>query len=226
MRKPFLVLAVVPLGVALGMPNPGYAQAREYRVALVQADNEAGGDEVPAFLRKSLGDAKDHLRFKHYRLIDTQMVLSSGATSARLRGANNQGYEVSLHTTERVGRLHIDFKLQESGASSGVDAMDRINKVAELERQKADLEQQLTILRQERSPSTEPRIQNLESKVGTLTRQLAVARAVKLLDTRFDMTPGDTVLVGTAPLDAGKALLVFVTSTPGVTTAAASAVAK
>lgn len=62
--------------------------------------------------------------------------------------------------------------------------------------------------------------------MGTLNRQLAVARAVKLLDTRFDMTAGDTVLVGTAPLDAGKALLVFVTSTPGVTTAAAATVAK
>jgi hypothetical protein len=227
MCKRLLVLAVVPLGVVLGMPNPGYAQAREYRVALVQADNEAGGDEVPAVLRKSLGDAKDSLRFKHYRLIDTQMVLSAGAMSARLRGANNQGYEVSLHTTERTGRLYIDFRLQESGApAAGADAMDRISKVAELERQKADLEQQLTMLRQERNTGGEPRAQNLESKIGTLNRQLAVARAVKLLDTRFDMTAGDTVLVGTAPLDAGKALLVFVTSTPGVTTAAASAVAK
>ena len=227
MRTRLLVAGIVTLGVLLGMPNPSYAQAREYRVALVQADNDAGADEVPAFLRKSLSDAKDSLRFKHYRLIDTQMMLSAGATSARLRGTNNQGYEVSLHTTERVGRLYIDFKLQEAGAPSyNADAMDRITKVAELERQKADLEQQLTVQRQDRNPISEPRIQNLESKVGTLNRQLAVARAVKLLDTRFDMTAGDTVLVGTAPLDAGRALLVFVTSTPGVTTAAAATVAK
>jgi hypothetical protein len=226
MSRRTLVFAAATLGL-LCAADDGFAQSRGYRITLVQGDNESGSDEVPAVLRKPLADAKESLTFRRYRLIDTQMVASSGPASARLRSADHQSYEVFFQSSERGGRLYVDFKVQEAGApAASSDAMDRMTKAADLERQKADLEQQLAGWRNERSPVLEPKIQNVETKLALLTRSIAVARAVKLLDTRFDMAVGDTVLVGTSPLEGKKALLVFLTASPTSLTAAAATTVK
>src|SRR5204863_5705254 len=98
------------------------ASPQGYSVVLVLGDvqNASGGDNnVPPAARKALGDMKDFLPYKSYRLLDAQWILGSQHTTSRLRGPNDQDYELTL-VGNMVGRpaadkarVRIAFRLRE-----------------------------------------------------------------------------------------------------------------
>ena len=77
-----------------------------YSVVLVLGDVQnasAGDNNVPPAARKALGDMKDFLPYKSYRLLDAQWILGSQRTVSRLRGANDQEYELTLRGVAIAG---------------------------------------------------------------------------------------------------------------------------
>ena len=100
------------------------ASPQGYSVVLVLGDVQnasAGDNNVPAAARKALGDMKDFLPYKSYRLLDAQWILGSQRTISRLRGANEQEYELTLRgVLSAGGKLNVNFRLAEPGAVVGV----------------------------------------------------------------------------------------------------------
>jgi len=112
------------------------APRRGFNVVLVLGDmQDAGGqDTVPNAARKALADMKDFLPYKGYRLLDTQWVLasSSGPAITRLRGVEDQEYELELRaslafTSSNGGAppfspngLSVRFVLREPNDGAGV----------------------------------------------------------------------------------------------------------
>jgi len=61
--------------------------------------------------------------------------------------------------------------------------------------------------------ATKEGIQSQEALVNNLIKQLRLARAHKLIDTQFEMAPGETVVVGTSKIGGGdKGLVVLLTA--------------
>ena len=58
-------------------------------------------DSIPVAARKALSDMKDFLPYKSYRLLDTQWIIggTSGPALTRLRGADEQEYELELRAS-------------------------------------------------------------------------------------------------------------------------------
>lgn len=72
-----------------------------FSVVLLLGDMKGGEslDLVPAAARKALSDTKDFLPYKNYRLLDSQWThccSGSAAAITRLRGADDQEYELEL----------------------------------------------------------------------------------------------------------------------------------
>jgi hypothetical protein len=97
-----------------------------FNVVLVLGDLENGpapADDVPVAARKALGDMKDFLPYKSYRLLDTAWILSaddSRNATSRLRGPDEREYELTLGATaESSGAvsnrtLRVTFQLRDS----------------------------------------------------------------------------------------------------------------
>jgi hypothetical protein len=81
--------------------------------------------------------------------------------------------------------------------------------VGVLEQQRAEIERQLAQTRDQANPDR----QALEQRLANVRKQIALARAMRLIDSRFEMTSGETVVVGTSRLrDSDKALIVLLTA--------------
>src|SRR6266540_1680945 len=112
-----------------------------YSVVLVLGDLQATSatdNNVPAAARKALADMKDFLPYKSYRLLDAQWILGSQRTVSRLRGANEQEYELTLRGVAIAGgKLSVNFRLAEPSGVVGVkpaaDADSRAGRRASLE---------------------------------------------------------------------------------------------
>jgi hypothetical protein len=52
-------------------------------------------------------------------------------------------------------------------------------------------------------------------EIAQLTKQIRMARARKLIDSRFEMAIGETVVVGTSKIGGDKGLVVLLTSVAG-----------
>ena len=105
-----------------------------YSVVLVLGDMQtaASGDgNVPAAARKALTDMKDFLPYKSYRLLDAQWILGSQRTVSRLRGPNDQDYELTLRgesavsAPEQKNKLRVSFRLQDAAADGSPGALLR-----------------------------------------------------------------------------------------------------
>ena len=85
------------------LTSPEPMPRRGFNVVLLLGDmQDAGGlDTVPVAARKALTDMKDFLPYKGYRLLDTQWVLASnsGPAITRLRGSEDQEYELQLRAS-------------------------------------------------------------------------------------------------------------------------------
>ena len=191
---------------------------RGFSVVLLLGETQAAasGDGLPPApaLRKALNDVKDFLPYKAYRTLDTQW-LRGGST--RMKGLDDQEYDIDLIadaipavplcTKDCV--LNVIFHLQEVGAAANSsEEYGRSIQVADMEKRRAALVAQL--------PSAQGAMaQEQKSRIEQLDRQIRLAKARKLIDSRFQMALGETVVVGTSKIGGDKGLVVLLTSVAG-----------
>ena len=212
------MLAVV---ATLAFASTALAQSpqRGFSVVLLLGETQAAssGDSLPPApaLRKALADVKDFLPYKSYRVLDSQW-LRGGST--RMKGLDDQEYDVDLvvDTIPMVPLctkdcvLNVLFHLQEVGAAANSsEEFGRSMQVAELEKQRASL--------QAKMPAAQgAMIQEMKARLDQVEKQIRLARARKLIDSRFQMALGETVVVGTSKIGGGdKGLVVLLTSVGG-----------
>jgi hypothetical protein len=216
-----LVIAAVLLSATAARAQ---SAQRGFSVVLLlgETQNAGGGDGLPPApaLRKALSDVKDFLPYKSYRVLDTQW-LRGGST--RMKGLEDQEYDIDLVADEigfvstsnasgqtRSGTLNVLFKLKEVGAAeNSSEEFSRSIPVAGMEKERAHL---VALL-----PSAQGAMaQEQKARIEQLDRQIRLAKARKLIDSRFQMQTGETVVVGTSKIGgADKGLVVLLTSVAG-----------
>ena len=210
------IAAAVMLTVVCAPSALAQTRHNGFGVVLLLGDTQgnAPGDGLPPAqaLRKALADVKDFLPYKSYRVLDTQW-LRSGAT--RMKGLDDQDYDVDVIGDEimpnpfhpKEGMLNVVFKLQEVGAAMNAsEEYGRSIQVADMEKQRASLVAQL-------AGAQGAMVQEQRARIDRLDKQIRLARARKLIDSKFEMAPGETVVVGTSKIGGGdKGLVVLLTA--------------
>jgi hypothetical protein len=215
--KTFRVLA---FAAALLSAAVVHAQSqRGFSVVLLLGETQgaAGGDSLPPApaLRKALSDVKDFLPYKSYRVLNTQW-LRGGST--RMKGLDDQEYDVDLNADEiamippapRSSMLMVFFHLQESGvAANSSEEYGRSVQVSSMLNERASIMAKL--------PSMQgAELQQWKARIDQIDKQIRLAKARKLIDSRFQMALGETVVVGTSKIGGGdKGLVVLLTSVTG-----------
>jgi hypothetical protein len=207
-----------------------------FSVVLVLGDFQGGAtaDNVPPASRKALADMKDFLPYKSYRLLDSGWILGSSQVSQRLRGPEDQEYELHLSayapTAEDPRKLHITFTLREAdtprpNAPAVVgETAARATRMTKLLDDRRTLERDLQAL-QAKYSEKHPNVIADERKMDQLRRQILelenqgraeVRRPTgEIINTGFSMDVGETVVVGTSRLRGGdKALIALLTAVP------------
>ena len=194
---------------------------RGFSVVLLLGETQStgGGDGLPPApaLRKALSDVRDFLPYKSYRVLDSQW-LRGGST--RMKGPDDQEYDVDLAADEimpnpfhpKEGMLNVVFHLQEVGAAqNSSEEFGRSVAAADMQKRLAEMQRSLangTIAEGARARTAD--------EIAQLTKQIRMARARKLIDSKFEMAIGETVVVGTSKIGGGdKGLVVLLTSVAG-----------
>ena len=205
------------------------ASPQGYSVVLVLGDMQnasAADSNVPAAARKALGDLKDFLPYKSYRLLDAQWILGSQRTVSRLRGANDQEYELTLRGVLNAGKLVVNFRLAEPGPVVGVkpaaDADSRAGRRASLEDALRAAEAEVERLRASSGEKRAEAIAASREKIAAIQKELEQEKALRdaltriggrsIIDTSFMMDVGETVVVGTSRVAGDKALIALLTA--------------
>jgi hypothetical protein len=216
--KMFRMLAIVAMLVCAAAANAQSTQ-RGFSVVLLLGETQStsAGDGLPPAptLRKALSDVKDFLPYKSYRVLDTQW-LRGGST--RMHGLDDQEYDVDLSADEvpivppfntKQGMLNVVFHLQEAGAAANSsEEYGRSIQVADMEKQRAHLVALLPV-------AQGAMVQEQKARIEQLDKQIRLAKARKLIDSRFEMAIGETVVVGTSKIGGDKGLVVLLTSVAG-----------
>jgi hypothetical protein len=220
---------IVALGLLL-VAQSAWAQAtanafQGFSVVLVLGDVQDGAtsDNIPAAARAALGDLRDFLPYRSYRVLDTSWVLASSTTrqavTSRLRGPDEQDYEVTLDRMPvGASSLQIRFAMSEAGDRKD----DAAHRNAELRREMEQLMATHAALESQMKKTSEPgeqaalrqRLSEIEIAMETRQRQARYAPGgATLIDTTFTMTLGETVVVGTSRMRGGnRALIVLLTA--------------
>jgi hypothetical protein len=216
--KMFRMLAIAATLMCATAANAQSTQ-RGFSVVLLLGETQStgGGDGLPPApaLRKALSDVRDFLPYKSYRVLDTQW-LRGGST--RMKGPDDQEYDVDLAADQimpnpfhpKEGMLNVVFHLQEVGAAANSsEEYGRSIQAAELEKQRASMLAQM--------PSAQgAMVQEMKARLERVEKQIRLAKARKLIDSRFEMSIGETVVVGTSKIGGGdKGLVVLLTSVAG-----------
>ena len=243
--KPLTALAVLACALTAASasaqpPKPStLSSARDrtqgFSVVLVLGDLKAGptaDDNVPAAARKALADMKDFLPYKGYRLLDVQWILGSDRSATRLRGADEQEYQLSLRADAFGGpqALRVAFHLQEPAAADTTinytDDGQRRAQLAAMQDRRRQLELEAAALREKNSEADQRALNEsrraLNAQLAEMKRQieqaeggLTVNRGRSVIDTTFFMDIGETVVVGTSRIRGGdKALIALLTAVP------------
>jgi len=214
-------------------PAKTAASPQGYSVVLVLGDIQATSatdGNVPAAARKALADMKDFLPYKSYRLLDAQWILGSQRTVSRLRGPNDQEYELTLRGVPNAGKLNVAFRLAEPGGLLAVkpspDADSLTGRRAELEKALRDAELEAARARAASGEKRTETIAAANEKVAAIGRELqqekgtreaalkeaTIRAAHAVIDTSFAMDVGETVVVGTSRVAGDKALIALLTA--------------
>jgi hypothetical protein len=207
--------------VALLCATAVHAQSRYngFSVVLLLGETQgaAAGDGLPPApgLRKALADVKDFLPYRNYKTLDTQW-LRSGST--RMKGPDDQEYDVEVGDVDQIipnplrpkdGVIKVAFKLQEVGAA--MNASEEYGRSVQI----TDMQNQIASLRSRMAENTgaAPGLQEMKGRISQLEKQIRLAKARKLIDSQFEMEPGETVVVGTSKIGGGdKGLVVLLTA--------------
>jgi hypothetical protein len=218
--KTFRVLAIAAALLSATVVHAQSSQ-RGFSVVLLVGETQgaAAGDSLPPApaLRRALNDVKDFLPYKGYRVLDTQW-LRGGST--RMKGPDDQEYDVDLAADEimpnpfhpKEGMLNVVFHLQEVGAAqNSSEEFGRSVAAADMQKRLAEMQRSLangTIGEGARARTAD--------EIAQLTKQIRMARARRLIDSKFEMAIGETVVVGTSKIGGGdKGLVVLLTSVAG-----------
>jgi hypothetical protein len=234
------LVTIVTLGLLL-TPSFAMAQAsgtplQGFSVVLVLGDLSSGttADNIPPAARAALADLKDFLPYKGYRVLDTAWILASASTrqdvTGRLRGPDEQDYEVVLDRTALAqapgsapAAVQIRFVLREP--DSNMDRrMQALQRESQRRQELSDLMANISAMRtqlkkaeasQNRgdADAIRQRISDLEIAIETRQNQSGhVSGAPTLIDTSFNMSLGETVVVGTSRVGGDKALIALLTA--------------
>jgi hypothetical protein len=210
-----------------------------FNVVLVLGDLQGGAapDNIPAAARAALSDLKDFLPYKGYRVLDTAWILGSTTqlfrAKSRLRGADDQTYEVSL-TSSPTGppappSLQMKFVMQDLTGGDPVRTTEAAHKEAQARAELLQLTAARAALeksaqsssdpsespdeRRQRQASVRERMRELTIVIDTLQSQLqSMTVGQTLIDTSFNMRLGETVVVGTSRVRGDKALIALLTA--------------
>src|SRR6266508_2121860 len=121
-----VLLAGAPAWAQQASPAPQGTQG--FSVVLVLGDLQGGAtpDNIPPGARAALGDLKDFLPYKSYRVLDTAWILGSTTqlfrAKSRLRGADDQIYEVHLTSSPNgapaAPSLQMKFVMQDRSSEA------------------------------------------------------------------------------------------------------------
>lgn len=233
MRTSRIVLTFVALALACATAAQAQSRQRGFSVVLLLGDTKVGppAENVPPAVQKALADVKDFLPYKSYKVLETQWVAGSKGATTRLHGLDDQEYDVDITADEELGGPHqgllnVIFKLQEVGAvapnmgPAGPDAeFARATAAANEERRQASIESDLARARETKQQavvqSQQAVVQSLEASLADVKKRISLLRARRLVDSRFEMAIGETVVVGTSRLGGSdKALVVLLTAVP------------
>jgi hypothetical protein len=204
-----------------------------FSVVLVLGDTKGAttvDDSVPPAARKALADMKDFLPYKSYRLLDAQWILGSTHASTRLRGVDEQEYQLTLRSgVASDGQLRVGFQLLEPGSTDAViaaaeDGQRRAQLVA-MQDKIRQLEQEAAGLRARGGAESQRTLQAINAQIAEVRRQMTSVdkattngRSRGVIDTSFTMDIGETVVVGTSRVRGGdKALIALLTAVPKAT---------
>jgi hypothetical protein len=158
---------------------------------------------------RALDDVKELLPYKTFHVLDTLWMAGGTSSIGRLHGSSGQEYDITLDVERDNNLLDVRLRLDEPGANPGIPDISRLKMVGVLEQQRGEIERQLAQTRDQTNPDR----QALEQRLANVRKQIALARAMRLIDSRFEMTSGETVVVGTSRLrDSDKALIVLLTA--------------
>jgi len=239
---------VEPSGTKLSGSAP--APRRGFNVVLLVGDMMGPGypKVIPEAALRALSDMRDFLPYKGYNLLDTQWIIGNSTPGmpaiTRLRGLDDQDYELELRASPNVNGMSVRFMLRESadGAADStrspfpakdsskneVTALEISREIFQLERERDDLQPQLTKKRKDvevgmasiedvkrmdiQLTAVNRRIADLKQTAAATSSTKVTGRAV--IDTSFQMTDGETVVVGTSKVKGGgKALIALLTAT-------------
>jgi len=242
MRSVLLVCACLSAAPASAQP-PGKPSTFQpaggpqgFSVVLVLGDMKAAAtavdDAVPAAAKKALADMKDFLPYKSYRLLDAQWILGSERATTRLRGADEQDYQLTLRVAAFVPSqpVRVTFLLQEPGSADVAvytpDEAQRRAQLAAMQDKVRQLEQEAAADRARGGADAQRNTQAFSAQIAELRKQMAetegpvkVGRSRGVIDTTFAMDVGETVVVGTSRVRGGdKALIALLTAVPKGTT--------
>jgi hypothetical protein len=216
---------------------PAVQGTQGFSVVLVLGDLHDGAtpDNIPAAARAALGDLRDFLPYRSYRVLDTAWILGSTTqlfrAKSRLRGADDQIYEVHL-TSSPVGApappsLQMKFVMQDS-SSEGFGTSDAAHKEAQMKTEllqsqaaRAALEKSAQSIepnetageRRDRQRAIRAQISDLTKIIDALQIGLESSSVGQtLIDTSFSMRIGETVVVGTSKVRGDKALIALLTA--------------
>ena len=214
---------------------PGGPQG--FSVVLVLGDAKVAttalDDNVPPAAKKALADMKDFLPYKSYRLLDAQWILGSEHASTRLRGVDEQEYQLTLRVSNVVPAqpVRVTFQLQEPGSGESVavyaaDEGQRRAQLAAMQDRVRQLELELVRLRASGGAEAQREVEAISAQIAAFRKQMAasesaatIARGRSVIDTSFSMDIGETVVVGTSRVRGGdKALIALLTAVPKGTT--------
>jgi hypothetical protein len=114
----------------LAVSAPATAQSagtQGFSVVLVLGDLQGSStpDNISPAARAALGDLRDFLPYRGYRVLDTAWILGSTTqlfrATSRLRGVDDQTYDVSLTSSPSGGsapQLQMKFAMREGGGNS------------------------------------------------------------------------------------------------------------
>lgn len=220
-----------PGSAQVAVPVSAQQALQGFNVVLVLGDLQDGAtsDNIPPAARGALGDLRDFLPYRSYRMLDTSWVLASSTTrqavTSRLQGSDEQDYEITLDRVP-VGpsSLQVRFIMREPDGNAERKAAAAHREAAlrseleELSAAHAALETQLrrATAAQNRGEidSLRARLSDNELAIETRRRQTGYAPGgATLIDTSFNMSLGETVVVGTSRMRGGsKALIVLLTA--------------
>jgi hypothetical protein len=238
------IVSAQPPKPAMGQSGPGKGSGESlprsvqgFSVVLVLGDLQGGttADNVPPAARKALADMKDFLPYKSYKLLDSGWILGSNSVSQRMRGVEDQEYELNLSAYATAGAdaktLHIAFRLADASGfivrpTGSTNDKETAARAGMEDARRQDIEKQMAVLEMEQKRARDAeggkgnsRLQEeLSTKIAELRNagSLQLRRnAGRIIDTSFSMEVGETVVVGTSRLRGGdKALIALLTAVP------------